>query len=545
MYKNYFLFGKQLDEIKPDLLGSQVKNIFTFRKNEVILELNGNQPVYLHINISRNLPYFFIQPVYNIRDPKYNLFEQLHDQTILDMAIKPYDKYITIEFELYKLKCIFYGRQPNIYLTDQNDFVLNSFKNGHVPEQTSSQNKADFRNADIEFTDFSNKESLESYLKNKLAAMSNTLIKEIEFRFYKKIKTENSTKLIDRKMFLKQVIQDMREIYNTPGAIIYYQNNQIKNISLIRLYHLEYQEKYNYVHFASVNEAWKRFVSEKTDQIEYDKLYKRCTSAINKKKSYLERALNQIDRLKDIEERKKLAELKGNLLLIFINEIDADKNEVILKNIFSDNLEKIKIKLNPNKSVSENAQTYFNKYKDIGKKRLVQRVRRKTLAVELEDITILEDKINDAKNLTAVKKIYKNLIERNLIRDDSVSSQPIMPFKHLIIGDNWQVFIGKSGENNDKLTFSFAKKNDYWFHAQGVPGSHVILRNFKGNQTPPHTIIERTAAIAAANSKAQHSSVAPVIYTLVRYVSRVRNAPKGTVKVQNEKTVFVEPLDIG
>ena len=126
----------------------------------------------------------------------------------------------------------------------------------------------------------------------------------------------------------------------------------------------------------------------------------------------------------------------------------------------------------------------------------------------------------------------------------SIHSHIQTTFKHLILEDNWHVYIGKSGENNDELTFKFANKQDYWFHAQGVPGSHVILKSQHKEQAPPYHILEQAAGIAAANSKAKHSSTVPVIYTQVRYISRIRNAPKGTVNTRNEKTLFVEPLQI-
>jgi len=203
----------------------------------------------------------------------------------------------------------------------------------------------------------------------------------------------------------------------------------------------------------------------------------------------------------------------------------------------------MRIKLNPHKSISENAQIYFNKYKDKNKMRLTQNIREDTLEDELNLISDLENKITNSGNLAGLRKIHSKLIELNLIQEASSSSRPVMPFKHLLLGKKWDVYIGKSGENNDALTFKFAKKYDYWFHAQGVPGSHVILRNPHGDQTPPKRIIEQAAGIAAASSKAKHSSTVPVIYTQVRYVSRIRNAPKGTVNVRNEKTIFVEPLN--
>ena len=111
-----------------------------------------------------------------------------------------------------------------------------------------------------------------------------------------------------------------------------------------------------------------------------------------------------------------------------------------------------------------------------------------------------------------------------------------------MLNKDWEIFIGKNAENNEQLTFHFANKWDLWFHAQGVTGSHVILKLKHKNIHVPGSIIEKTAQFAAGYSKAQHSSTVPVIYTEVRYVSRIKNAPKGTVKTQNTNTIFVSPL---
>jgi predicted ribosome quality control (RQC) complex YloA/Tae2 family protein len=208
----------------------------------------------------------------------------------------------------------------------------------------------------------------------------------------------------------------------------------------------------------------------------------------------------------------------------------------------------VRIKVNPNKSVSENAQIYFNKYKDIDKKLLAEDVKTNTLSYEISILSDINNKLNAVSSLSELKRLYKKLIDLNLLSMTTSSSNKSdkqqIAFKHFVLEDNWHVYIGKSGENNDELTFNYAKKQDYWFHAQGVPGSHVILKVKQKDQVPPHQILEQVAGIAAANSKSKHSATVPVIYTQVRYVSRIRNAPKGTVNTRNEKTIFVEPFNI-
>jgi hypothetical protein len=110
------------------------------------------------------------------------------------------------------------------------------------------------------------------------------------------------------------------------------------------------------------------------------------------------------------------------------------------------------------------------------------------------------------------------------------------------VDPHWFVLVGRSNFENDELTFQVAKPTDYWFHAQGVPGSHVVLRSRGGSDGPPARVIERTASIAAHFSKAKHSSLVPVIYTQRKYVRKFRGARPGQVTCEREKMVMVPPL---
>jgi predicted ribosome quality control (RQC) complex YloA/Tae2 family protein len=109
--------------------------------------------------------------------------------------------------------------------------------------------------------------------------------------------------------------------------------------------------------------------------------------------------------------------------------------------------------------------------------------------------------------------------------------------------DGWTVLVGRSNQENDYLTHRIAHPEDYWFHAHGVPGSHVVLRREGRKDNPSAKTIEETAAIAAFFSKARHSSKAPVIYTLKKYVRKPRGTKAGLATCQREKSIMVLPKD--
>lgn len=109
------------------------------------------------------------------------------------------------------------------------------------------------------------------------------------------------------------------------------------------------------------------------------------------------------------------------------------------------------------------------------------------------------------------------------------------------LGDGWYALVGRNNRDNDELTFRHAAANDLWFHAQGVPGSHVILKTSRPSGSPPARVVERAASLAAHFSKARHSGLVPVIYTRRKYVRKFRSAKPGQVVCEREKMVMVEP----
>jgi predicted ribosome quality control (RQC) complex YloA/Tae2 family protein len=109
--------------------------------------------------------------------------------------------------------------------------------------------------------------------------------------------------------------------------------------------------------------------------------------------------------------------------------------------------------------------------------------------------------------------------------------------------DGWDVLIGRSSEANDHLTLHMARPEDYWFHAHGCPGSHVVLRRGKGVNEPSKATLEEVASWAAFHSKSRTAGKVPVIYTQKKYVRKPRGAKAGTVIVEREKMLMVRPVE--
>src|ERR687892_2129846 len=104
----------------------------------------------------------------------------------------------------------------------------------------------------------------------------------------------------------------------------------------------------------------------------------------------------------------------------------------------------------------------------------------------------------------------------------------------------WTLLVGATDADNDYLSLEVAKPDDWWFHADKVPGSHVILRA-KPNEEPSRDTLRQAAAIAAYHSKARSAGITPVHWTRARYVTKPRGAKAGTVSVRRGKVLKVRP----
>jgi len=93
---------------------------------------------------------------------------------------------------------------------------------------------------------------------------------------------------------------------------------------------------------------------------------------------------------------------------------------------------------------------------------------------------------------------------------------------------------GQSARENDILTLS-ASCSDMWLHAEGVAGSHVLIRN---SENVTKDVIRYAAELAAKLSKAPVGN-SSVIYTNVSNVEKRKRAKPGEVVVEIFERILV------
>ena len=156
------------------------------------------------------------------------------------------------------------------------------------------------------------------------------------------------------------------------------------------------------------------------------------------------------------------------------------------------------------------------------------------LATVKGDIQALEQLLDNPDD----KQMLSFLQEHGEALDRSGKQQvDRKPYKKYQSPGGFDILVGRTSQDNDTLTFKVANKNDWWFHARKVRGSHVVLRT--GSQTPQHIDIIAAAEHAARNSKAKHSGVVVVQYCQRKHLSKPKGAHPGTVLVHQEQSVTI------
>jgi predicted ribosome quality control (RQC) complex YloA/Tae2 family protein len=208
----------------------------------------------------------------------------------------------------------------------------------------------------------------------------------------------------------------------------------------------------------------------------------------------------------------------------------------------------VSIPLDPAKSAKENAQDYFERYRrgrDAGTQ-LPERIERAETDLQYLDQLALH--LQQAETFPEIEALqiewerYRAAAQPGA-RDQKPTRRSAAPrrVRPLFDADGNAVFIGRSGAQNDEVTFTIAGPNDTWVHARGVPGSHVIIRWRNPAEDERPETIEAAARLAAYYSSARSGGVAEVDVAKRRHVRKIKGAGPGMVTYRNESTIAVRP----
>lgn len=522
------------------LAGAKVIKIVQPIKEELILILKQNRLEYkLLINISSSCPGMYISTEHATSTTTPNMFCMLLRKYILGGRItrinqQGLDRIIYIEFlaqnqigesHKFSLAVELMGRYSNLILLDENEVVLGAVKflkegqrrilpNCKYPKQEQNEkiNLLEFVPENI-----AEEAELETLLQG-VSKKTRTQLKKVAST------NKEAVNLLAKLLSSKELPRPVVVKEENSNEFPFFEFSGIENITR---------------QFSSYSELLEYFLAEQAKNNLIKQRTKDLSMIINMHKTRVQNRLNaqkaELEECAEKDYKKQCADLLGANLHL------AKKGDKTLTvaNFFEEGQPPCTIILDKNLTGAQNMERYYKEYRKL-----------KTAEVKLKELIGLGEKeleyfnnlsfnIEQVCSNDDIEGIRQELVEQKYIqakRGKMRSTQAELHLAELSIG--FKVFVGHNNLQNEFLTLKFAKKNDLWFHAQKVPGSHVILKSEPGYE-PDAKIIEQVAKIAAQNSKARTSLTVAVDYTKVSNVKKMPGGKPGMVNYINFKTIFV------
>ena len=276
------------------------------------------------------------------------------------------------------------------------------------------------------------------------------------------------------------------------------------------------------------------------DKAERDRVNQQASELIRRVENELEKNRKKLGKQEEellATENAEEFRQKGELLTTFLHQVPNDQDQVELDNYYTG--EKIIIALDKALTPNQNAQRYFKRYQ-----KLKEAVKHLTGLIEETRATILylesvETALAQA-SLTEIAEIREELIQTGFIRRrqrEKIQKRQ-KPEKYLATDGQTIILVGRNNLQNDELTFKMAKKDELWFHAKDIPGSHVVIT---GNLQPSDEVKTDAAELAAYFSKARLSNLVQVDMIEVRKLNKPTGGKPGFVTYTGQKTLRVTP----
>ena len=230
----------------------------------------------------------------------------------------------------------------------------------------------------------------------------------------------------------------------------------------------------------------------------------------------------------------------ADLLSINIYKLQKGMEKVTVENIY-DNMQEIEISLDQKKSPRENIEAYYKKYKKLKTADEIIKAELPKIEEEMKYIKQILETIEIITELNELSEIEEELISLGYVKKNKKNKQKLEKSKPYIFetDSGALIYVGKNNLQNENLTLKFANKNDVFFHAQDVPGSHVILRG--SNLTEDDYKI--AGFLAGYYSYFKNEGYANVDYTEKKHIRKAKGTGLGMVYYDNYKTLFIDFKD--
>ena len=276
------------------------------------------------------------------------------------------------------------------------------------------------------------------------------------------------------------------------------------------------------------------------DKAERDRVKQQASELIRRVENELQKNRHKLKKQeKELLETDNAEEFrqKGELLTTFLHQVPNDQDQVILDNYYTN--QPITIALDKALTPNQNAQRYFKRYQ-----KLKEAVKYLTDLIEETKATILylesvETVLNQA-GLEEIAEIREELIQTGFIRRrqrEKIQKRK-KPEQYLASDGKTIIYVGRNNLQNEELTFKMARKEELWFHAKDIPGSHVVI---SGNLDPSDEIKTDAAELAAFFSQGRLSNLVQVDMIEVKKLNKPTGGKPGFVTYTGQKTLRVTP----
>ena len=556
------------EELKNSILNGKVEKVNQPEKDEIILSIKKDRnnykllisasPVYprIHLtNISKENP--MTAPMFCML-----LRKHLNSSKLINIRQLDTDRVLFLDFEskdelgfnsIYSLVIEIMGRHSNITLIRHRDnIIMDSIK--HVTPEINSI-RCLYPGIPFVFPPASEKlsplnytyDDLVTFVREKdikldknfcskvFTGISTQFSKEIFYRISKSNIQLNIDNLSEIYMELENIFKEIKN--NNFFFALYSQENEIKDFYCLELTNLEDTQCKNY---SSASELLDHYYSCKDKK---DRLNSKSSNLLKLINNNLDRCYKKLNILESIlKECKKKDNYKiyGELLTANIYNIKQGEEKVSVLNYYSENEEYIDVKLDPNKTPSQNIQRYFKKYNKLKKSEESAFIQIKAAKEEIDYLQSVFTSIKNAEDYKSIDDIKKELMETGYIKfkKQGKKKEKLSKPMHFLSSEGLDIYVGKNNIQNDYLTLKFANNHDIWLHTKEIPGSHVIIKTTKDFS---EKTIEEAANLAAYYSKAKDSSKVAVDYTEIKHVHKPNGAKPGMVIYYTNKTIYITP----
>lgn len=289
--------------------------------------------------------------------------------------------------------------------------------------------------------------------------------------------------------------------------------------------------------FANLSDLLDTYYKDKAERDrvkqQASELFRRVENELQKNRHKLKKQEKELLATDNAEEFRQ----KGELLTTFLHRVPNDQDQVILDNYYTN--QPIMIALDKALTPNQNAQRYFKRYQ-----KLKEAVKYLTDLIEETKATILylesvETVLNQA-GLEEIAEIREELIQTGFIRRrqrEKIQKRKKLE-QYLASDGKTIIYVGRNNLQNEELTFKMARKEELWFHAKDIPGSHVVI---SGNLDPSDAVKTDAAELAAYFSQGRLSNLVQVDMIEVKKLNKPTGGKPGFVTYTGQKTLRVTP----